>query len=167
MVGVSRCSVVFVAMSLFFFTETAATEIYTLSLHDALPICKGSGFLNLPHDVTIGRNGEVLVLDRENRRCQVFDQEGTYISEFEGLRSPNDMVIDEAGFFHIAEGWYQEIASICVMSPQGSIIGRWRESGDKSGAFQGAPHGLWIDSKGNMYVAEVGANKAIHKFARI
>src|SRR5439155_23909207 len=26
--------------SLFFFTRTAATEIYTLSLHDALPICR-------------------------------------------------------------------------------------------------------------------------------
>src|SRR5688572_32254801 len=25
--------------SLFFFTDTATTEIYTLSLHDALPIC--------------------------------------------------------------------------------------------------------------------------------
>src|SRR5438034_6867221 len=26
---------------LFFFTDTATTEIYTLSLHDALPICRG------------------------------------------------------------------------------------------------------------------------------
>src|SRR5258707_10946216 len=26
-------------MSLFFFNDTATTEIYTLSLHDALPIC--------------------------------------------------------------------------------------------------------------------------------
>src|SRR5699024_12759587 len=26
----------------FFFTDTAPTEIYTLSLHDALPICSGS-----------------------------------------------------------------------------------------------------------------------------
>src|SRR2546425_4882754 len=26
---------------LFFFNDTATTEIYTLSLHDALPICKG------------------------------------------------------------------------------------------------------------------------------
>src|SRR3712207_8151288 len=26
---------------LFFFTNTATTEIYTLSLHDALPICQG------------------------------------------------------------------------------------------------------------------------------
>src|SRR2546426_7835624 len=28
--------------SLFFFNDTATTEIYTLSLHDALPICDGS-----------------------------------------------------------------------------------------------------------------------------
>src|SRR4028119_2539517 len=27
----------------FFFNDTATTEIYTLSLHDALPICCGSG----------------------------------------------------------------------------------------------------------------------------
>src|SRR2546429_1788400 len=28
----------------FFFNDTATTEIYTLSLHDALPICLSSGF---------------------------------------------------------------------------------------------------------------------------
>src|SRR2546429_3991844 len=27
----------------FFFNDTATTEIYTLSLHDALPICVGAG----------------------------------------------------------------------------------------------------------------------------
>ena len=128
---------------------------------------KGSGFLNLPHDVTVGDDDQVYVLDRENRRCQVFDQDGRYIVEFEGLRSPNDMVIDESGFFHIAEGWYHEIASICVMSPEGTIVGRWGERGDGPGFFKGAPHGLWIDSKGDMYIAEVAAEKAIHKFARI
>ena len=31
---VIECSIVF-----FFFNDTATTEIYTLSLHDALPIC--------------------------------------------------------------------------------------------------------------------------------
>src|SRR3989442_4299322 len=29
----------------FFFNDTATTEIYTLSLHDALPISEGFGFL--------------------------------------------------------------------------------------------------------------------------
>ena len=128
---------------------------------------KGSGYINLPHDVTIGDDDQVYVLDRENRRCQVFDQDGNYIREFEGLRSPNDMVIDKSGYFHVAEGWYQEIASICVMSPDGKILGRWGERGNRPGCFKGAPHGLWIDANGDIYVAEVAAEKAIHKFIRI
>src|SRR6476620_12455113 len=35
--------VVFLLFLLFFFNDTATTEIYTLSLHDALPISPGSG----------------------------------------------------------------------------------------------------------------------------
>src|SRR6266480_7522121 len=30
----------------FFFNDTATTEIYTLSLHDALPICRGGGIVD-------------------------------------------------------------------------------------------------------------------------
>src|SRR2546427_10678929 len=33
---------------LFFFNDTATTEIYTLSLHDALPICGGSAAIDCP-----------------------------------------------------------------------------------------------------------------------
>src|SRR2546427_12749835 len=36
----------------FFFNDTATTEIYTLSLHDALPICDPAAF-GLPDDVII------------------------------------------------------------------------------------------------------------------
>ena len=128
---------------------------------------KGPGRLNLPHDVTVGGDDRVYVLDRENRRCQVFDQEGGYITEIEGLRSPNDMVIDGDGFLHVAEGWHQEIASVCVISPEGEIAGRWGGRGEGPGYFAGAPHGLWFDSHGDMYVAEVAAEEAVHKFARI
>src|SRR5688572_32055790 len=32
-------------MRIFFFNDTATTEIYTLSLHDALPICRESRLL--------------------------------------------------------------------------------------------------------------------------
>src|SRR4249920_2778097 len=36
----------------FFFNDTPTTEIYTLSLHDALPICRDSGvrYAREPHD---------------------------------------------------------------------------------------------------------------------
>src|SRR5258708_18305537 len=34
------CALFFFFFSFFFFNDTATTEIYTLSLHDALPICQ-------------------------------------------------------------------------------------------------------------------------------
>src|SRR5689334_24662483 len=36
-------------LSFFFFNDTATTEIYTLSLHDALPISQREGFAQLAH----------------------------------------------------------------------------------------------------------------------
>src|SRR2546427_7339596 len=53
-------------MFLFFFNDTATTEIYTLSLHDALPICcgtpKGGGF------PCSGRGGSERDLPVDSRR---------------------------------------------------------------------------------------------------
>ena len=36
-------------LNFFFFNDTATTEIYTLSLHDALPICQADGDVDLPN----------------------------------------------------------------------------------------------------------------------
>src|SRR5260221_7184365 len=47
---------------LFFFNDTATTEIYTLSLHDALPISRGH------HAIWIQRLDEPRVLDRKRQR---------------------------------------------------------------------------------------------------
>src|SRR3989442_9345653 len=38
---ISHVISILIRPSLFFFNDTATTEIYTLSLHDALPICQG------------------------------------------------------------------------------------------------------------------------------
>src|SRR3712207_9073424 len=46
----------------FFFNDTATTEIYTLSLHDALPISHGLGFVHRdikPANVLVSREGGV------------------------------------------------------------------------------------------------------------
>src|SRR5258708_18445066 len=70
----------------FFFNDTATTEIYTLSLHDALPISLNIVVLRSPHalttykrsdqsapsileiDVHAGRSGLVASLDRKSTR---------------------------------------------------------------------------------------------------
>src|SRR2546427_2030095 len=49
-------------VTLFFFNDTATTEIYTLSLHDALPISRGRGVAsdpepNVPEDAEHGPSG--------------------------------------------------------------------------------------------------------------
>src|SRR5204863_8929867 len=38
-----HCALRLLSHLLFFFHQTATTEIYTLSLHDALPICRSAG----------------------------------------------------------------------------------------------------------------------------
>src|SRR3712207_9388598 len=64
-------SLVFISLSLFFFfffNDTATTEIYTLSLHDALPIsgCAGTAAMWLPTSSLCGRQ---LSSDARGRRC--------------------------------------------------------------------------------------------------
>ena len=124
----------------------------------------GPGEFNLPHDITVDRNDLSYVQDRENLRCQVFDPEGNYLTEWSGIRFPNDAVIDEDDVMHIAEG---NGGGILVIKLDGEVIGRWGEKGDAPGQWTGYPHGLWLDSRGDMYVAEVGAQKALQKFARV
>src|SRR5438132_13689124 len=55
----------------FFFNDTATTEIYTLSLHDALPILKGPG-KNLIDNITTGagqiKNASTPCPDRKSTR---------------------------------------------------------------------------------------------------
>src|SRR3712207_8987804 len=55
----------------FFFNDTATTEIYTLSLHDALPILRGVlGVVQRPLDLTAERDELTEVL-RGDRQAQL------------------------------------------------------------------------------------------------
>ena len=57
-----RVGISIVDLLFFFFNDTATTEIYTLSLHDALPICQTSLFGGkrvAKHDIRISAYGTV------------------------------------------------------------------------------------------------------------
>src|SRR2546430_5685098 len=53
---------------LFFFNDTATTEIYTLSLHDALPICRLYAGAPNADPNGVGDAGAVYVFDRAKDR---------------------------------------------------------------------------------------------------
>ena len=123
----------------------------------------GPGQFDLPHDVTVDSNNNVYVMDRENNRCQVFDLEGNFKTEWPRVPGPNDAHLDDDNLLHVATGH----EGIHVMTLDGEVIGKWNQHGEGSGEFRGYPHGIWIDSGSNVYVAEVGAQNAIQKFARV
>ena len=56
----SCISVVVVVVLCFFFNDTATTEIYTLSLHDALPICQSKRITG--HYVFLGIHGKKYIV---------------------------------------------------------------------------------------------------------
>src|SRR5256886_4040985 len=71
----------------FFFNDTATTEIYTLSLHDALPICDGQAGtitepMTFPNNLTISPDGSCVYPNGNRSRLadgQLFRLDGTSI----------------------------------------------------------------------------------------
>jgi len=55
------------------------------------------------------------------------------------------------------------VGSILTISLDGQVLDRWGQRGDNLGEFRGYPHGIWIDQNQDLYVAEVGADKALQK----
>lgn len=122
----------------------------------------GPGEFNLPHDVVVDKDNRVYVMDRSNNRCQVFTEDGEYVSEWSDVRGPNKGVIDSNGVMHIVGHEGVELRKL-----DGTLVGRWGEKGVGPGKFTNSPHGVWIDHHGDMYVAEVGGLNRLQKFARV
>src|SRR5439155_21497546 len=65
----------------FFFNDPATTEIYTLSLHDALPIC----YVGLPLAVEFARSGfRVTGIDLDTRKIAAISKGCSYIPDVAG-----------------------------------------------------------------------------------
>ncbi|MFN0072500.1 MAG: peptidyl-alpha-hydroxyglycine alpha-amidating lyase family protein [Chloroflexota bacterium] len=129
----------------------------------------GPGEFHLPHGIWIDSEGRVLVADRENERIQIFSPDGVFIEAWTDVQRPCAITIDPSGFVYVAElrsdpGWRSyTIGTITQARPgrvsvfdlQGRLQARW---GGEDMAAPGnfvAPHGITVDSRGNVYVAEV------------
>jgi DNA-binding beta-propeller fold protein YncE len=125
----------------------------------------GPGQFTLPHGIRVDPKGRVLVLDREtNHRLQIFDVEGNFLGQWADLKGPNDLYIDRNNHVYIAEGPQR----ISIFDLDGNLLARWGEKGERAGQFTDSPHGIWADSHGDLYVAEVPRlPNRLQKFERI
>jgi hypothetical protein len=153
----------------------------------------GPGQFNLPHGIWVHTDGRVFVADRENDRIQIFSPSGELLEQWTDLQRPCQLFIDAAGLVYVAELVYRKGSTslrdgtiaeerpsrVSIFDREGSLLLRW---GGADAAAPGnfvAPHGLWVDDRGDLYVAEVThtigiktghvppGTHAIQKFARL
>jgi hypothetical protein len=142
----------------------------------------GDAFTPVLHCVTLDHDGWVYVCDRRAHRIQVFDRMGNFKKnipvEYE-RRSPLPPGLGhESGALGSAV-WVdfsrdpgqkymyvtnQDNEQIDILDrASGQVLSSFGRAGHQLGEFTYA-HFLAADSKGNLYVAEVGAGKRIQKF---
>jgi len=125
----------------------------------------GPGQFALSHCVRVDKHDRVWVCDRENRRIQIFDTKGNFLTEWAGLQRPATIFFDpNEDVVYIAELDYQ----VSIYTLDGELITHWGggQQSDKPGEFLGCPHGIWMDSHGDLYVSEVGVDGRLQKFMR-
>jgi DNA-binding beta-propeller fold protein YncE len=130
----------------------------------------GPGQFHVPHGIAVDRNGTVYVADRENCRLQLFDPDGKFISEWTDVARPCEVFIDGQDNVWVAElgfragMWAGTTAPtpdatggrVSVFNSQGQLKARW--GGGTNPCAPGdffAPHDVWIDSHGDVYISEV------------
>ena len=124
----------------------------------------GPSEFDLPHCVRVDPRDRLMVADRENNRIQFFTLNGEYIEEWGDLLQPDTIYIDDDDLVYIAELGQR----VTIMTLDGEVISQWGSERGSTvpGEFFACPHGIWLDSHGDIYVGEVQADARLQKFIR-
>ncbi len=138
------------------------------------------GQFHVPHGIAINQRGVIYVADRENSRIQLFSPEGEFLEQRTNIARPCQVAFDANDNLYVAElgfkagMWPGTTAPsvdatggrVSVFDPQGNLLTRWG-GGQKPTACGDffAPHDIRVDSRGDVYVAEVvisaGGNRGL------
>jgi sugar lactone lactonase YvrE len=123
---------------------------------------RGRANFTLPHDIRVDARGRILVTDRENSRIQLFDRDGAFLEAWTDVLRPQNIVLDRHGALYVTEVPQR----VSIFNLDGDLLGRWGEQGDAPGQFRDSPHGLAVDSRGDLSIAEVTGQARLQKFSR-
>lgn len=122
------------------------------------------GQFMLPHNVAVDGDDRVYVADREAHRVQVFDADGNVIAVWNNVHRPDGLTLGPDGNIYVGElngGGVMDDAPgighrVSIFSPSGELLARFGDplEGEEPGQFI-APHGIAVDSRGDIYVGEV------------
>lgn len=126
----------------------------------------GPGQFNLPHGVrVIERDGEpaLYVCDRENSRIQVFTLDGQFLDKIGAVKRPTDIIADAEGYRYVPE----LAARVTILDGDDFVVAQIGGEEKKEPGYFVAPHTLWLDSEGSMYVGEVLEGQRVSKYRRV
>jgi hypothetical protein len=123
------------------------------------------GQFNLPHNIVCDAAGWVYVADRESHRVQVFDGQGRYQTQWNNLHRPCSMFLGRGPCPCCYVGELGPVLPVNIDAPnlgprisvldmEGRLLSRFGALGEGPGQFW-SPHGLAVDSQGDLYVGEV------------
>ena len=120
-----------------------------------------------PHNIAVDESDRVIVADREAHRVQIFDSEGNLLDMWNNIYMPNGLTIGPDKNIYIGELCGESPTDsnpippglghrISILNPKGELLCRFGhpEEGEEPGKFI-APHGIGVDSNGDIYVGEV------------
>ena len=127
----------------------------------------GPGQFNIAHNICTDKDGWVYVADRENHRIQVFDKNGKFETQWVDMARPCGLYIDQSGEQRVYVGELGVAIGpndqafglgprVTIMDIKGNVLARLGDGPESEdpGRFI-APHGVCIDSRGDIYVGEV------------
>jgi DNA-binding beta-propeller fold protein YncE len=129
----------------------------------------GPGQFNLVHGICIDPENRVLVADRENDRIQLFDLNGVYQGEWTDVQRPTNVCVGPDGLYYVSELWrpvghksysrgvtdVDRPGRVSVLDRTRAVVTRWGGADRCAPGNFVAPHDICVDSRGDLYVAEV------------
>jgi DNA-binding beta-propeller fold protein YncE len=122
------------------------------------------GEFNIVHNIATDKDGWVYVADRENHRVQIFDSNGRYETQWVNMHRPCAIYVSPDQHVYVGElgaGMKVNIdlpnigPRISVYNTTGKLLARVGTGfGEEPGQFM-APHGICLDSRGDLYLGEV------------
>ena len=123
------------------------------------------------HGITGSKDGKIYVADRRGNRIQVFDHQGKFLAEkvvapatlasgsaFVPVLSPDP----QEQWLYLADGTNHKVWILRRSDLE--IVGEFGRGGRQVGQML-RPHGMSIDSQGNLYVGEASTGRRVQKFA--
>jgi|SRR5689334_10502587 len=127
----------------------------------------GAAEFDLPHALALDGSGRVYVLDRNNRRIQVFDSAGNLLTQWSsGLCAPQDVKVSSNGLVFVANAGRPGVDStgVVIFDLQGRFRARVGRFGNYDGQFWDL-HWLALSKSGDLYTADF-AGRRVQKFVR-